>query len=201
MGGNRPAIVAWVLAITVLPTAEAQPPGRTLVIGLSAEAGWAHAFEQQMAARLEAAGVDAVPLSQVQLTGLRELPAGEAQQAIDTLVVNHGFDAVLVGHLSAGEVEIARSASDVRLFTPYLSRAWGGWWQGLPAGTPYFGYEADAYQVKQHWRVDARLFETSNDQLLWSMALDTSVAPTRVLPAITGAAVEQLWRQGFLPQA
>lgn len=204
MGGKRLATLAWLCAAAALlaatPASAQARPQRTLVIGMSAETAWAHAFEQQMTERLRAAGMDAVPLSQVELAGLRELPADEAQQAIDTLVVNHGFDAVLVGHLSSAQVEIAPYEGEVRLFTPWLSHPWGGWWYGLNFGFPYFGYVAPAIDVQQHWRVEARLFQTRDDQPLWSMVLNTSVDPTWVLPTITQTALEQLWRQGLLPQ-
>lgn len=198
---KRLGIVALLAASATLiaPATAQQTPRRTLVIGMSEEPAWARTFELQMVERLRLAGVDAVPLSQVELAGLRELPAEEARDAINTIVVNHGFEAVLVGHLSAGEVEVEPYVGEVRLFTPWLSYAWGGWWYGLRQGMPYFGYVAPAYDVTQNWRVESRLFDTRDDQQLWSMVLTTSVDPTWALPTVTQAALEQLWRRGLLP--
>lgn len=172
---------------------------RVLVVGMASETTWARSFESSMAERLRDAGLDAVPLSEVEVNGLRDKTAEESRAEIERLVSEDEFDAVLIGHLSGVEVEVEPYLGPSLAFGPWWGHAWGGWWYGPGYGYPYFGYAAPPYFVDRTWRVETRLFDARADRhLLWSMVLTTYEEPLRVIPKITGETMKQLQRRGLV---
>lgn len=172
---------------------------RVLVVGMAAETTWARSFESSMTERLRDAGLDAVPLSEVEVNGLREKTAQESRAEIEALVAEHGFDAVLVGHLSGVDLEVEPNYTPTLTFGPWWGHAWGGWWYGPGYGYPFFGYAAPSYYVQRNWRVETRLFDAHDDRrLLWSMVLTTYEEPLRVIPKITGETMKQLVKRGLV---
>lgn len=173
---------------------------RTLVVGLSEEVTWARSFESEVVRRLKAAGVDAVPLSQLEHNGLRQKTADESRAELRAIVEAHGFDTVLVGHLSGLEAEVEAVEVRPMAFDPWWGWAWGGWWYGPGYGYPYFGYAAPAYSVRRNWRVETRLFEGQGErQLIWSMVVTTEQEPLKAIDDVADTTVEQLAQEELLP--
>lgn len=163
------------------------PFKRVFVIGLSAKNVTARrVFEDVMAARLQAAGAQAVPAWQY----LNNDDQAD-ETALHSVVAKSGADAVLMSRLMG--VDTKTSVTTTMVPSP------GFGWYGMYSGW-YAVPQVTQYQIAT---VETTLFDVKTKRLVWTATSET-FNPTSVqkeAPGLADAVIKSLQAGGFLPVA